>query len=101
MHASDDLQAAQDPPTVTNVLVLLGPAIQPAARELSLGKPPGEFVHFDKIEAFGYGQSGNAREYLARVRLRTGANTVAAVEIGTSQDVVNGARHVNKMEETE
>lgn len=101
MHAPDDLQAAQDPPAVTDVLVLLGPAIQTAARKLSLGKPTRELVHFDKVEAFGYGQGGHACEDLARMRLRTGTDTVAAVKIGTSLDVFHSARYIDEVEESE
>jgi len=84
---ADDRQTTQHPPAVTHVFLLLRPAIQPAARDLSLAEPLPQLLLVNKVEPFCDRQGSNAGEDLARVRLRTRSHAISAVKVGTGRDI--------------
>lgn len=99
--AADDLQAAQDPPAVADVLVLLRAAVEPAAGDLALAEPAAQAVGVDEVQPARDGQRRHAREDLARVRLGPGAHAVAAVEVGAGRDVPHCLVHVDQVQQPE
>lgn len=104
VRAADDLQAAEDPPAVADVLVLLRAAVEAAAGDLALGEPAAEAVGVDEtlvVEAPRDGQRRDAREDLARVRLGARADAVPAVEVGAGGDVRHGPVDVDEVQQTQ
>lgn len=100
--AADDLQAAEDPPAITNVLVLLRAAVEPAAGDLALGEPAAQAVPVDEVvQAARDGQRRDAREDLARVRLCPRADAVAAVEVGAGCDVAYCLVDVDEVQQSQ
>jgi hypothetical protein len=64
MSPTNDLEAADDPPAVANVFLLLWPAIQASAWHLSLAQPTTNFLLIDQVETSGNCEGGNAGENL-------------------------------------
>lgn len=105
VRPADDLQAAQHPPAVADVLLLLGAAVEPAPGDLPLGEPaaqPVPAVGKDVVvQPARDGEGRNAGEDLARVRLGPGADAVAAVKVATGGDVVDRPVDISQVEEAE
>lgn len=102
VRAADDLQAAQHPPAVAHVLVLLGAAVEPAPGDLALAEPAAEPVPVDDVvEPARDGEGRHAREDLARVRLGARADAVAAVEVAARRDVLDGPADVDEVEQAQ
>lgn len=96
--AADHRQAAQHPPAVAHVLLLLGAAVQAAAGDLALAEPRGQLLDVDEVDAAGDGQRRDAREDLARVGLGAGADPVPAVEVGAGRDVADRLVDVDQVQ---
>jgi hypothetical protein len=89
MRPANHLKAAEHEPAVTDIFLLLGTSVQTATRGLSLAEPPSELVGVNKIESSSNGKSADAGENLSRVRLGSGTSTVTAIEVPTSDDVLD------------
>ena len=98
---ADHLQAAQHPPAVADILLLLRPAVEAAPGNLPLAQPPSEPLLVYEVLSPGDGQGSNACEYLPGMGLGVGAHTVSAVKVGTRRNVVDRLADVDEMLEAQ
>ncbi|KXH44764.1 hypothetical protein CNYM01_02229 [Colletotrichum nymphaeae SA-01] len=97
----DNLETTQHPPTITYVLVLLRPTIQPAPRNLPLAEPPAQLIRLHEVQTPRDGERRHAREDLARVRLVARADAVSAVKVGARDNVRDGLVDVHEGEQAQ
>lgn len=97
----DDGKAAQYPPTVANVLLLLGSAVEPAFWKLSLAQPAAELLVLYKIKATSDGEGSDAGKDLSGMRLCSWLGPIAAVKVCARDDVCDGFINVYKRQKTQ
>lgn len=97
----DDGKAAQHPPTVANVFLLLGPAVEPASWKLSLTQPAAELLVLYKIKTSSDGESSDAGKDLSGMRLCSWLGPVAAVKVRARDDVSDGFINVYKRQKAQ
>jgi hypothetical protein len=99
VRLADYLETAEHKPAVAHVLFLLRTSIESAAGCLSFTQPPSELVSVDAIDPSGYREGGDASPNLSGVRLGSRTGTVTAIEISTSENVLDSFVDVDQMEQ--
>lgn len=92
----DDGKAAQHPPTVANVFLLLRPAVEPASRKLSLAQPAAELLMLYKVKASSDGEGSDAGKDLSSMGFCSRLGPIAAIKVRARDDVSDGFVNVYK-----
>jgi hypothetical protein len=99
MQPSDHGKTARDPPTITNILQLLRPTIQPSSLHLPLTQPHSQLILLHSIQSPRNSQSRTARKDLPRMRFCSRGDTISTIEIRTRDNVVNRLLHIHELQQ--
>jgi hypothetical protein len=97
MQPPNHRQTTRNPPTITDVLQLLRPPIQPTALRLPLTQPHPQLILIHGIQSPRNRQRRATSKDLPRMRFCPRSNTISAIEVRTRDNVVDCLPHIHQI----